>query len=556
MTKLSHLKESRLTRAASATIGRLRSTGVLAVAVLVLAAVFTSGAVAANHRGPALRMGSARPDVISAVRTALLNPTRYFKRPKLRHGVLSVIGTARGERIALRLKSGRPTLLQVDVGDDGSAEFSFMRRKVARIIVDARAGDDLVRIDETNGVFTDTIETAIDGGAGNDTLLGGSGAERLLGSDGNDSIDGNKGNDLALMGAGDDVFVWDPGDGSDVVEGQDGADTMVFNGANIADQVELSGNGSRLRFFRNPGMITMDTAGVEQVDFNALGGADLVTVNDLSGTDVQRLNVELEGTPGGAAGDGQLDRVVVNGTNRNDTIDVSGDASGVAVAGLRVRVAIRHQEPSDELVINGLAGDDVISAAALAAQAITLTVDGGEGADTLAGGRGVERLLGSNGDDSIDGNGGNDVALMGAGDDVFVWDPGDGSDVVEGQDGADTMVFNGANIADQVELSGNGSRLRFFRNPGMITMDTAGVEQVDFNALGGADTVIVNDLTGTGVMSVSAELGTGDGQSDRVVVNGTAGNDAIDVSGDAGEVKVSGLAATVAVFSSEFANDQ
>jgi hypothetical protein len=57
-------------------------------------------------------------------------------------------------------------------------------------------------------------------------------------------------------------------------------------------------------------------------------------------------------------------------------------------------------------------------------------------------------------------------------------------------------------------------------------------------------------------MSVSAELGTGDGQSDRVVVNGTAGNDAIDVSGDAGEVKVSGLAATVAVFSSEFVHDR
>ena len=30
----------------------------------------------------------------------------------------------------------------------------------------------------------------------------------------------------------------------------------------------------------------MDTAGVERVDFNALGGADMVTVSDLTGTDV------------------------------------------------------------------------------------------------------------------------------------------------------------------------------------------------------------------------------------------------------------------------------
>ena len=73
----------------------------------------------------------------------------------------------------------------------------------------------------------------------------------------------------------------------------------------------------------------MDTAGVEQVDFNALGGADLVTVNDLTGTDVSSVNVDLAGTLGGATGDGQADRVVVNGTNGDDAINVNGDATEV-----------------------------------------------------------------------------------------------------------------------------------------------------------------------------------------------------------------------------------
>ena len=82
-------------------------------------------------------------------------------------------------------------------------------------------------------------------------------------------------------------FVWDPGDGSDVVEGQDGNDTMVFNGADAAEQVDLSANGNRLKFFRTQGNITMDTASVETVDFNALGGTDTITVNDLTGTDVK-----------------------------------------------------------------------------------------------------------------------------------------------------------------------------------------------------------------------------------------------------------------------------
>src|SRR5438046_8811827 len=160
---------------------------------------------------------------------------------------------------------------------------------------------------------------------------------------------------------------------------------MVFNGANVAEQLQLSANGSRLKFFRTQGNITMDTAGVERVDFNALGGADLVAVNDLSGTDVSSVNVDLAGTLGGATGDGQADQVIVNGTNGNDTINVSGDASGVAVSGLAAPVAIQHQEPNDGLAVNGLGGYDAISAATLAAQAITLTLDGGAGDDTSAG---------------------------------------------------------------------------------------------------------------------------------------------------------------------------
>ena len=109
-------------------------------------------------------------------------------------------------------------------------------------------------------------QLTIDGGAGNDVLLGGDGNDLLRGGDGNDFVDGNRGADVALMGAGDDTFQWDPGDGSDIVEGQDGADTMLFNGANISEKFDLSANGSRLRFTRDIGTITMDTAGVETVD--------------------------------------------------------------------------------------------------------------------------------------------------------------------------------------------------------------------------------------------------------------------------------------------------
>ena len=148
-------------------------------------------------------------------------------------------------------------MLQLDVGDDGSADLDFARKDIARIELDAAEGDDLVRIDESNGVFTTSRRrSTVEPGP---TTWPGSGAELLLGGDGDDSIDGNRGNDVAFMGAGDDTFVWDPGDGSDVVEGQDDADTMLFNGASGAEQVDLSANGNRLRFLRNPGNVTMDT---------------------------------------------------------------------------------------------------------------------------------------------------------------------------------------------------------------------------------------------------------------------------------------------------------
>jgi Ca2+-binding RTX toxin-like protein len=341
----------------------IRPIWLVAVAAAVAGGIMAGAGTAATsvHAGPA-------PYPSRAAR---------FQEPKIKHGVLTIKGTKASDKIALRLQAAQPDTLQIDVGDDGSADFSFDRSKVTKIAVQARSGNDLVRIDESNGPFTDTIPTTIDGGNGNDTIAGGKGVERLLGGPGNDSIDGNGGNDVALLGSGNDTFVWDPGDGSDTVEGQKGRDTMRFNGANAAEHVDLSANGNRLRFFRDVANITMDTAGVERVDFNALGGADVVTVNDLSKTDVDAVNVDLAGALGGTTGDGQPDRVVVNGTNLHDSIDVSGDAVRVKASGLAATVGILHAEgANDRLEINTPAGRDAVSSRGLAAGAIRLFVDG------------------------------------------------------------------------------------------------------------------------------------------------------------------------------------
>ena len=124
------------------------------------------------------------------------------------------------------------------------------------------------------------------------------------------------------------MFQWDPGDGSDVVEGQDGSDTLLFNGSGANERFEVSANGGRVLFTRDVGNIVMDINDVETVNVNALGGTDSLTVNDLSGTDVTQVAINLAGTIGGTGGDGQADTVTVNATNGDDVRQRTGIWNG------------------------------------------------------------------------------------------------------------------------------------------------------------------------------------------------------------------------------------
>src|SRR5215213_8935919 len=206
--------------------------------------------------------------------------------------------TANGSRV--RLDRVNPAPFNLDIGT------------TENLVINANGGDDVITAG--NGLAT-LISLTIDGGAGNDTITGGDSADTLMGGDGNDAITGGRGNDLALLGAGDDSSKWNPGDGTDTVEGQAGFDMLKFNGANIAEKIDISANGERVRFTRDIASITMDLNDVERINFNALGGADDIVVNDLSGTDVTQVNVNFAGALGGTAGDGAADTVIVNATN-------------------------------------------------------------------------------------------------------------------------------------------------------------------------------------------------------------------------------------------------
>jgi Ca2+-binding RTX toxin-like protein len=452
--------------------------------------------------------------------------------------------TANGTRV--RFDRLNPAPFSIDIGTS------------EKLVVNANGGNDSF---SATGNLAALIQITVDGGAGNDTILGSNGADVLLGGDGDDFIDGQQGNDTAFLGAGNDVFQWDPGDGSDVVEGQAGVDRMVFNGANIAEQFNVSANGGRVTFSRNIANIVMDLNGVETVDVNALGGGDTITVNDLTGTDLTKVNVNLAGSLGGGNGDGAADTVIVNGTSGNDIIDVFGSGSSASVLGLSAQVNIASAEGvNDSLVINAIGGNDGVTATSLQAGVLKLNVDGGAGDDTLLGSQGADALRGGSGNDFVLGDGGDDVAFLGEDDDIFQWNPGDGSDVVEGQDGNDQLLFFGANISENIEVSANGGRVLFHRDIANVTMDMDDLENIEFRALGGADNIVVGDLSGTDLTRVDLDLrgpnGGGDDAADSVTVNGTQGSDNFGAAGDSGGVNVFGLHTTVNIFFPEQANDR
>jgi Ca2+-binding RTX toxin-like protein len=275
-------------------------------------------------------------------------------------------------------------------------------------------------------------------------------------------------------------------------------------------------------------------------------------VNGSTGNDVTTVNGGISGLAAlNVDGGADTDSTVIEGTKKADTISVVPNGTAATVlAGTSSPV----NSTAEGLVVRGEGGSDTIAGSPGLAAITSLTVDGGKNNDTLLGGNGSDLLIGGLGNDFVDRNQGNDTALLSEGNDTFHWDPGDGSDIVEGQSGADVLDFNGANINEQVEVSANGGRVRFTRDIANIVMDLDDVEGVAFHAFGGADTFTVDDLTGTDVKTVDADLalvGGGDGALDTVVVNGTAGPDKVKVSRSSGKIQVAGLQAQTRIAGAE-----
>lgn len=137
------------------------------------------------------------------------------------------------------------------------------------------------------GSYTATNFQNATGGSGDDQLIGDAQVNVLDGGPGNDFIQGKQGNDILFGGDGDDTFLWNPGDGTDTVDGGPGSNVQIVNGTNGPNVWTVTKNGTHTDF--NGGPFSLDLLNIQQLQLNALGGDDLLTVDFVNGSPYDNL---------------------------------------------------------------------------------------------------------------------------------------------------------------------------------------------------------------------------------------------------------------------------
>ncbi|HEY1275669.1 MAG TPA: hypothetical protein VGF25_12185, partial [Thermoleophilaceae bacterium] len=162
-----------------------------------------------------------------------------------------------------------------------------------------------------------------------------------------------------------------------------------------------------------------------------------------------------------------------------DAITITCDTSQVPG-----KVKINGQDPGTgpadcdaitAIDVTGGSGDNAITLTGVTSDAFPnaepVTIDGGQGNDTIKGSELVDTMYGGEGNDRISGDDNNvpgtrDVFEGQAGDDTLVWNGGDDDDTMNGGDGTDTIEVNGSPVAGEqfaVKPSATAGRVQFDR---------------------------------------------------------------------------------------------
>ena len=400
---------------------------------------------------------SSSSEVITATATDSTGNTSEFSAAHILSEVLLISGTAGNDIITI--DSGtQPGTLKVIVNNIPASD-----NLLGPVNIDGLDGSDTFIVNFGSTQSTGTLSIADTGTTGNDSLTvnGTSQADTLAkaagfirwrptgdtaycqkvdfdgmegvtlnAAAGNDTInDPNSGDFVILGGDGDDLIIVQDTVGTGViVDGGNGSDTYVVNSGNLQGPVTLTDSG---------------TSGTDSVTVNGTSGTDTITQTNDSivanggtinvGTGLDALTVD----GGGGSGDSftvigtptitptvqGVSDTIVQGTAGNDTIIVStvGNTSRVTVKLNGKKVGT--YQPTDRMIVHGLAGDDDIQVTGNTNVPMWLYGDGGN--DRLKGGAGNDVLMGGDGDDLLAGGSGRDLLIGGTDADRLVGDADD-----------------------------------------------------------------------------------------------------------------------------------
>src|SRR6266545_2380612 len=222
------------------------------------------------------------------------------------------------------------------------------------------------------------------GSSGDDTLDASqyTGAAALIGGDGNDILKGGPGLNLLDGGAGDDLFVFRP-DGSldlDIVIAGAGTDTLDFSAFSAPVTVNLSTLGAIQNVVAGELQLFFRSAAppnVEEIE-NVIGG---------SGADTLTGNALENRMSGGGGAD------IINGLGGTNTLVETADTNFTLTNGSLTDGGGTVDTLSNiqRAELTGGAGTNTINASAFTLGPVTL--NGGDGIDTLIGGVGSDTLI-------------------------------------------------------------------------------------------------------------------------------------------------------------------
>ena len=239
--------------------------------------------------------------------------------------------------------------------------------------------------------------------------------------------------------------------------------------------------------------------------------------------------------------DGSVDRL--------DIVTRGGDDTVVLEHGIAIRK-----------VLDLGAGDDVVDLSSAAATDPLIyggpgddTIFGSPGTDIIFAGAGDDVVFGLGGDDTIYGEEGNDELhgivgddriYGGKGQDRIIQHSNNGQDTIEGGPGTDTLLVLLSGNDDTLTVAAGSNGTVTLQDAVTSTISATSIEAIDARLFAGNDSVVLGDLTGTDVRTLSIATASGD---DTVEISGTSGPDSIAVTQVGPSVEVRGLHAAISV---------